>query len=117
MKLVQSLVEVTHTNFAEITRVAAGWREARAERGRGVWSMLNANTKINKSNRQKMHESSRGGEERGGGGGGDVLFVEVNAVVVLTTGVTATGGVLAPSADAALTHRCLTTLVAGVLKS
>jgi len=56
VKLVQSLVEVTHTNFAEITRVAAGWREARAERGRGVWSMLNANTKINKNNRQKMHE-------------------------------------------------------------
>jgi hypothetical protein len=46
-----------------------------------------------------------------------VLFVKVNAVVVLTTGVTATGGVLASSADAALTHRCLTTLVAGVLKS
>jgi len=58
----------------------------------------------------------RGGK-RGGGGGGDVLFVEVNAVVVLTTGVTATGGVLATSADAALTHRCLTTLVACVLKS
>ena len=51
------------------------------------------------------------------GGGDGVLFVEVNAVVVLTTGVTATGGVLATSADAALTHRCLTTLVAGVLKS
>jgi hypothetical protein len=50
-------------------------------------------------------------------GGGNALFVKVNAVVVLTTGVTATGGVLAPSADAALTHRCLTTLVAGVLKS
>ena len=51
------------------------------------------------------------------GGGDGVLFVEVNAVVVLTTGVTATGGMLASSADAALTHRCLTTLVAGVLKS
>lgn len=50
-------------------------------------------------------------------GGGNALFVKVNAVVVLTTGVTATGGVLATSADAALTHRCLTTLVAGVLKS
>ena len=57
----------------------------------------------------------RGGKR--GRGRGDVLFVEVNAVVVLTTGVTATGGVLATSADAALTHRCLTTLVAGVLKS
>ena len=50
-------------------------------------------------------------------GGENALFVKVNAVVVLTTGVTATGGVLATSADAALTHRCLTTLVAGVLKS
>ena len=50
-------------------------------------------------------------------GEGNALFVKVNAVVVLTTGVTATGGVLATSADAALTHRCLTTLVAGVLKS
>ena len=57
------------------------------------------------------------GEERGEGGWDVVLFVKVNAVVVLTTGVTATGGVLASSADAALTHRCLTTLVAGVLKS
>ncbi len=47
----------------------------------------------------------------------NALFVKVNAVVVLTTGVTATGGVLAASADAALTHRCLTTLVAGVFKS
>ena len=50
-------------------------------------------------------------------GEGNALFVKVNAVVVLTTGVTATSGVLATSADAALTHRCLTTLVAGVLKS
>ena len=50
-------------------------------------------------------------------GGENALFVKVNAVVVLTTGVTATGGVLATSADAALTHGCLTTLVAGVLKS
>jgi hypothetical protein len=85
--------------------------------------MLNVNTKINKRQQQSKDareaqgKSSRGGEERGEGGGAAVLFVEVNAVVVLTTGVTATGGVLAPSADAALTHRCLTTLVAGVLKS
>jgi len=49
--------------------------------------------------------------------GGRALFVKVNAVVMLATGVTATGGVLATSADAALTHRCLTTLVACVLKS
>jgi hypothetical protein len=32
VKLVQSLVEVTHTNFAEITRMAARWRKARAGR-------------------------------------------------------------------------------------
>ena len=67
------------------------------------------------SNKQPCREDhTHGWEERVGG---RALFVEVNAVVVLTTGVTATGGVLAPSADAALTHRCLTTLVAGVLKS
>ncbi len=37
-------------------------------------------------------------------GRGVALFVKVNAVVVLTTGVTATGRVLATSADSALTH-------------
>ena len=35
VKLVQSLVEVTHTNFAEITGMAAEWREGRQGGERG----------------------------------------------------------------------------------
>ena len=72
------------------------------------------NSKQQRNAARKLAQGIGRGE---GGGGGGALFVKVDAVVMLATGVTATGGVLATSADAALTHGCLTTLVAGVLKS
>lgn len=46
-----------------------------------------------------------------------VVLVKVDAVVVLTTGVTATTRVLAVLADATITHGHVTTLLASLLQS
>lgn len=94
-------VEVPHTNLSEVTRMA-GWEVSTRERAQGKCGKKKKSAPATPSKSVLLQRECEREQEDG-----SVLFVKVDAVVVLATGITATSRMFSVLANTTITdaHR------------